>query len=67
MTLSTQIRASVAVLMVSSVVFATAASQAIAHVIVKALSDGKSVRVLPSTACSVSQDGTHFTGCSSVL
>lgn len=67
MTHSAQLRASVLVLMVSAVAFASVAAQALSHFIVKALGDSKSVRVAPLSACSTTQDGTHFTGCSSIL
>lgn len=53
--------------MVSAVAFASVAAQALSHFIVKALGDSKSVRVAPLSACSTTQDGTHFTGCSSIL
>ncbi len=53
--------------MVSAIAFASVAAQALAHFVAQALSDSKSVRIAQATACEVSQDGTHFTGCSSIL
>jgi len=67
MTLSTQLKASVVVVMVSALAIASIVGQAFTHFLVKALTDSKSVRVTPISACSTSQDGTHFTGCSSIL
>lgn len=67
MTLTTQVRASVLLLMISAVAFASMAAQALTHFVVKALGDSQTVRVAPATACATSADGAHFTGCSSIL
>ena len=53
--------------MVAALVAATVAAQAVTAFIVKALGDSKALRVAPATACQLSSDGTHFTGCSSIL
>ena len=67
MTFTTHLRASVIVFMLAALVTVTVAGQVLTSFIVKALGDSKSVRVAPATACKLSSDGTHFTGCSSVL
>lgn len=67
MTRTTQLRTSMLVLMVSAVAFASVAAQALTRFVVQALADSKSVRVAPVSACSTTQDSTHFTGCSSIL
>lgn len=67
MTLTTHIKSSVLVLMVAALALVMVASQFITTFIVKALGDSKALRVAPATACKISADGTHFTGCSSIL
>lgn len=67
MTLTTQIRASVVVLMVAALAFASVAGQVISTLIAKALGDSASVRVAPVSSCAVTEGGAHFTGCSSIL
>ncbi len=67
MTLTTHLRASMLLFMVAALVAATVAAQAVTAFIVKALGDSKALRVAPATACQLSSDGTHFTGCSSIL
>lgn len=67
MTMTTQLRASVLALFVAALAFSSVAAQAVAHFIGQALGDSQSVRVAPSTACSVTEGGAHFTGCSSIL
>lgn len=51
----------------TAAVAATMLTQAVMQVIAQGLSDSSGVRVAPATACSISQDGAHFTGCSSIL
>jgi hypothetical protein len=63
----TQIRASILLLMVAAIAFSSVAAQVVAHFITKALSDSSNVRVAPATACALTKDGAHFTGCSSIL
>lgn len=53
--------------MLAAIAFVSVAAQAVTSFIIKALDDSKSVRVTPATACSATSDGTHFTGCSSIL
>lgn len=67
MTLTSQLRASVLVLMVAALMAATLVGQLVTSFVVKALGDSKSVRVMPATTCKISSDGAHFTGCSSIL
>jgi len=63
----TQIRASILLLMVAAIAFSSVAAQAVAQFVTKAIGDSSKVRVAPSTACAVTKDGAHFTGCSSIL
>ena len=67
MTLTTQLRASVLLCMLAALVVVTVAAQAVTSFIATALGDSKALRVAPATACQLSSDGTHFTGCSSIL
>jgi len=67
MTLTTHLRAPVILALLAVLVTATMAAQVVTSFIVKALGDSKAVRVSPATACKLSSDGTHFTGCSSIL
>jgi hypothetical protein len=67
MILTTNIKASVLLLMVAALVAATVAGQIVTRFIIKALGDSKTLRVSPATACKISSDGAHFTGCSSIL
>ena len=67
MTTVAQFKSSVLVLMVGVLALAGVAAQLLTSVIFKALGDSKAVRVSPATACKLSSDGAHFTGCSSIL
>jgi hypothetical protein len=67
MTAAIHIRSQVLVLMVGALVAATLVSQFVVSMIVQALGESQSLRVAPSTACSVNGDGAYFTGCSSIL
>lgn len=67
MTFTSPVRASVVALMVFALVAVTMVAQTMSRFIAQALGASQSIRVAPQSACQLSSDGTHFTGCSSIL
>lgn len=67
MTNISQLRALYFSVAMFAAVFVAMMTQVIMQVINQGLSDSASVRVSSATACEVSKDGAHFTGCSSIL
>ena len=53
--------------MVFALVAVTMVAQTMSRFIAQALGASQSIRVAPQSACQLSSDGTHFTGCSSIL